>query len=110
MCSTNEPNVRRETGATMRVGSRCSLALSTWFLYLRLPTASPPCQYFCRVRKAMTSGTIDTSEPVMIRFQRDCPPPLLELASCSHRPMPTVSGYSFEVDSMVSGRKKLFQV
>ena len=97
MCSTNEPKVRRDTGATVKGGSRLNEAANTDLpgyerVYLRLPTASPPCQYRCRVRKATTSGMIDTSEPTMIRFHSDWPPPLLELASCYHRPIPTVSG------------------
>ena len=42
--------------------------------YLRLPMESPPCQYLCRVRKAMISGITETSEPRMMMLHRLSPP------------------------------------
>ena len=73
--------------------------------YFRLPIESPPCQYFCSARKAMISGTTDTSEPMMMRLQSEWPPPLLFAASPSQSPIPTGIGNRLESDSMASGRK-----
>ena len=57
-----EVEVRRGT-RTVRAGSGG---------YLRAPSESPPCQYFCRERNAMTSGMTETSEPMMIRPHSEC--------------------------------------
>ncbi len=52
--------------------SMVSAGWSRGVRYLRLPSERPPCQYFCRERNAMTSGMIETSEPMMIRLQSEC--------------------------------------
>src|SRR5215469_12410903 len=73
--------------------------------YFTEPSARPPCQKRCSMRKTMITGTILTSAPARTIENNTLPPPPPALASWYQPDRPTVSGKYSGDRRTISGRK-----